>query len=89
MNRIDPVLYLLLFGMVLFTAILLFVDFKKPSDSEIFQVIATVLAGFSGAFFTRLDPHRSATPPSGVSGLDTTSAKLAQSSSAMVSDKKD
>ena len=63
MNRVDPVLYLLLAGMLIFTAVMLFVDFKRSTDSEVFQVVAGVVTGFAGAFFTRLKPSDHPEPP--------------------------
>jgi len=73
--HIDPVLLLLFFGMMVFTGILIFVEWRFKDDGQIFQVISSLVAGFAGAFFAKLDPKKhgdtstttasvSATPPS-------------------------
>ncbi len=54
--KMDPVLLLLFVGLVLFTGILIWVEHAFQSDGQIFQCIASVLAGFTGSFFTRLNP---------------------------------
>ena len=56
----DPTLRLLFIGMVFFTAVLIFVEYRFQTDAQVFQVVASLVAGFSGAFFGRINPH---TPP--------------------------
>lgn len=59
MNRdwkVDPVLLLLFMGLILFTGILIWVEHAFQNDGQIFQCIASILAGFTGSFFTRLNP---------------------------------
>lgn len=57
MKRIDPVLLLLMFGLIFFTGILIFVEHFFPSDGQVFQVVSGVLTAFSGAFFMRVKPQ--------------------------------
>jgi hypothetical protein len=46
----DPVLKLLLIGILFFTAALFYCEHRFPNDGQIFQVIAGLLTGFGGAF---------------------------------------
>lgn len=57
-NNIDPILFLLFAGMILCGLGVLWVDHFFPSDGQVFQVFSNLLAGFSGAFFMRVNPHR-------------------------------
>jgi hypothetical protein len=50
MKTMDPVLKLLLVGILFFTAALFYCEHRFPSDGQIFQVIAGLLTGFGGAF---------------------------------------
>lgn len=67
-ERMDRVLVLLFVGMVLAGGTLLAVDKWWSSDGQIFQCFSTLLAGFSGSFFTRLQGHSSKAPVSQVPG---------------------
>lgn len=62
-HKIDPVLYLLFAGMVLFAGILIAVEHFFMQDGQMFQVMAGLLTGFSGAFFGRITPTKNAPPP--------------------------
>ncbi len=63
--RIEPIMYLLFAGMLIFTGILLWIAQARPNDGQTFQVIAGLLTAFSGSFFTRLKPRNPEdTPPS-------------------------
>lgn len=55
-EKIDPVLYLLFSGMIFFTLILIGVEYFFMADGQMFQVVAGVLTGFTGAFFGRMKP---------------------------------
>ena len=63
LRRIDPVLLLLFFGLLIFTVLLMACEKLFYNDAQIFQVISMIVGGFSGSLFTRLkpDPHQS--PP--------------------------
>ena len=54
MKRIDPILWLLLGGIIWASLMLILCDEIFNSDGEVFQVFAALVAGFSGSFFTRL-----------------------------------
>ncbi len=56
MKGLDPVLNLLFFGMLLFTGMLLIVEWRFKDDGQIFQTIAGVLTGLTGAFLARINP---------------------------------
>lgn len=58
MSRIDPVLWLLFFGLVFFTGVLLAVAHFDATDGQTFQVVSSLVAGFAGSFFTRLKPAK-------------------------------
>ena len=53
-EKVDPVLYLLFIGMVFFTAVLIGVEYFFKDDGQVFQVVAGILTGFAGSFFTKL-----------------------------------
>lgn len=55
-SHVEPVVILLFLGMLFFTGILIFCDKFFPMDGQIFQVVASLLSGFSGAFFMRIKP---------------------------------
>jgi hypothetical protein len=44
--------------MVFFCGVLIFCEHFFPMDGQIFQVIAGLLSGFSGAFFMRVKPTK-------------------------------
>jgi hypothetical protein len=71
-DKLDPTLKLLFVGMVFFTAILIFIEFRFRTDAQVFQVVASLVAGFSGAFFGRINPHNTATPGTTETTLTTT-----------------
>ena len=54
----EPVVLLLFIGMVFFCGVLIFCEHFFPMDGQIFQVIAGLLSGFSGAFFMRVKPQK-------------------------------
>ncbi len=50
MKRMDPILKLLLAGIVFFTVVLLYTQKWFPDDGQTFQVVAGLLTSFGGAF---------------------------------------
>jgi hypothetical protein len=62
MLKIDPILLLLFLGMMIFTAVLVWVEYAFKDDGQIYQTIATLVAGFSGAFFMRINPKNDDAP---------------------------
>lgn len=56
MKAVDPILYLLLIATFASLGLLIFVEFKFPSDGQVFQLIAGLVTGFSAAFFLRVKP---------------------------------
>ena len=55
-EKVDYVLFLLFAGMLMFAGLLFVCDVWFKDDAQLFQVIAGLLTGFSGSFFTRLKP---------------------------------
>ena len=47
---LDPILKLLLGGIVFFTAVIIYTQRYFPNDGQTFQVFSNLLAGFAGAF---------------------------------------
>ena len=47
---LDPILKLLLAGIVFFTAVIIYTQKYFPNDGQTFQVFSNLLAGFAGAF---------------------------------------
>jgi uncharacterized membrane protein YjjP (DUF1212 family) len=63
LSKMDTTLLLLFTGMVFFAAVLIFVEWRFSNDAQVFQVIASLVAGFSGAFFGRINPQNESTKP--------------------------
>ncbi len=57
MKHVDPVLILLLLGILTFTCLLIFVNYLWREDGQMFQVISGITTGFAGAFFARMKPE--------------------------------
>jgi hypothetical protein len=64
-NKVDYVLVCLMAGMLFFTFVLLFTEWKYPNDGQVYQTFAGLLTSFSGAFIGRIMPGsaKSAPPP--------------------------
>lgn len=61
--KVDPILYLLFVGIVTFSILLIAVEHYFMSDGQMFQVMAGVLTGFTGAFFGRINPSSKVPAP--------------------------
>ena len=57
-DKVEPVVLLLFIGMVFFTLMLFISERFFMQDGQMFQVIAGLLTGFSGAFFMRVKPKQ-------------------------------
>jgi uncharacterized membrane protein YjjB (DUF3815 family) len=57
--KLDKITLLLFWGTIGFALFLVLVDKLFPNDGQVFQVLASLTAGFSGAFFGRISPHPS------------------------------
>lgn len=55
-EEIEPILYLLAAIILFFTVVLIGVEYIFKDDAQVFQVIATLLTGFAGAFMGRVKP---------------------------------
>lgn len=68
LKEVGGTVLLLFVGMVFFTGVLIFVEFRFQSDGQVFQTVASLLAGFSGAFFglmkAKEKPSTPTPPPS-------------------------
>ena len=56
MPKIEPVLYLLTFLVLVFTCSLFASEHFFPNDGQIFQVVSNLLSGFGGALLMRVKP---------------------------------
>lgn len=65
---IEPVLKLLCGTMIFFTGVLFAAEVWFQADTQLFQVIASILTGIVGAFMARIKPAMGATGPAGTSG---------------------
>ena len=54
---LEPVVLLLFVGILVFTGALFLSERFFGSDGQMFQVVAGLLTGFSGAFFMRVKPR--------------------------------
>jgi hypothetical protein len=69
-EKLDPVLRLLVLCMIFFTAILFAAEVWFNNDSQLFQVVAGILTGITGAFLGRIKPTQGATGKDGADGAD-------------------
>ncbi len=56
MPKLEPVLYLLAFLVLVFTGCLFASEHWFPNDGQIFQVVSNLLSGFGGALLMRVKP---------------------------------
>lgn len=68
-DKIDKTLMLLFIGTLVFTAILLIVDYVFKDDAQLFQVIAGITTGFAAAFLARMKPQGDAPDRSNTQNL--------------------
>lgn len=54
--RIEPILLLLFAGILLSAVALIFISAFMPANGQLFEVIASLLSAFVGAFFMRINP---------------------------------
>lgn len=54
--KIDPIILLLLFGMLIFSVLLIYCEHMFKDDAQIFQVFASLVTGFGAALWTRIKP---------------------------------
>jgi len=55
-DRLDSVVILLTFLILTFVAVLLWVALYLKSDGQTFQIVASLVTGFSGALLMRIKP---------------------------------
>lgn len=67
---IEPVLKLLCICMIFFTGVLFAAEVWFVSDTQLFQVIASILTGIVGAFMARIKPASGPTGATGATGAD-------------------
>ena len=87
MPKIEPVLYLLTFLVLVFTCSLFASEHFFPNDGQIFQVVSNLLSGFGGALLMRVKPAAKATddpviPPPGTTLSSTASTTASSEASA-------
>jgi hypothetical protein len=56
-NKIEPVVSLLAVLMIVFTVALFVSNAMFPMDGQMFQVIASLVSGVTGAFMMRVKPR--------------------------------
>ena len=68
----DKVMLVLAFFTVFFTAVVLTVDFTRPSDGQVYQTFVSLLAGFAGALTIHLKSgtEKPAPPPGSTTVAD-------------------
>lgn len=59
-ETLDPVLKLLFAGLFGAVAVALLCNWWWPNDGQVFMLIAGIVGGFQGSFFTRLKPRGTA-----------------------------
>lgn len=68
LKDVDGNTILLFVGVVWFTMVLVFVEYRFQQDAQIFQVVAGLVTGFSGAFLglmkAKIDGKTPPNPPS-------------------------
>lgn len=64
LKEVGGTVLVLLLGMVFFTIVLVFVEWRFESDAQVFQVISNIVSGFAGAFFAMMTSKaKNTTPP--------------------------
>lgn len=63
MKTVDPILIVLALMIFAFTALLFSCAIFLKNDGQTFQVISSLLTGFSGAFLGRIMPKKDADHP--------------------------
>lgn len=71
-DKVEPVIILLFIGMIFFTGMLFCAEKWFPADGQMFQVVAGLLTGFSGAFFMRVKPKQETPAQTITQGDDST-----------------
>jgi hypothetical protein len=61
-ERIEPVVWLLFGGTILFAAMIIGISKWSPNDGQTFQWLTTVGGGFAGALWTKITGTRSPQP---------------------------
>lgn len=67
-STVEPILKILCLLMVFFTVVLISVDYLFKGEGQVFQVVSSVLAGVTGAFLARINPHQNPPPGPTVQG---------------------
>lgn len=57
-EKLEPILSLLFVCMVFFTGVLFAAEVWFKDDSQLFQVVAGILTGITGAFLARIKPAK-------------------------------
>lgn len=71
-TKLEPILKYLGFFMIFFTVVLVGVEYFFKEDAQVFQVIAGILTGITGACLARIKPPQGATGATGATGADAT-----------------
>jgi hypothetical protein len=71
-EALEPILKLLVVVMFAFVLTLFAAEIWFQSDSQLFQVIANILSGVTGAFLARIKPGKSGNTDVSSSGSDAT-----------------
>lgn len=58
LSGLDGVQLLLFFGVLLYSLILIWIQYRFANDSSLFQTVNSVLISFSTAFFARMNPTK-------------------------------
>lgn len=61
-EKIEPIMLLLAALVLIFTGVLIGAEWAFKDDAQIFQVVASILTGLSGAFMGRIKPARQVQP---------------------------
>jgi hypothetical protein len=68
-TKLEPVLVLLVACMIFFTGILFASEIWFNNDSQLFQVVAGILTGITGAFLGRIKPIQGSSGKDGADGV--------------------
>lgn len=64
LKEVGGTVLILLLGMIFFTCVLIFVEYRFQQDAQVFQVISNIVSGFAGAFFAMMTSRAKNTQPS-------------------------
>ncbi len=58
MKKVDPIIFLLIGLVILYTFFILWIAIWLKSDGQTFQIVSNLASGFAGALLMRINPTK-------------------------------